>query len=119
MAERKEHTSKLRCFHSSCASAFSAQDDLATHIQAKHNNGKLINCHIALFPPDVGGIPPAALATSKGNSEVQTTEDEDTSGLASPAPLSEEGSGSEVISEGGLGPSRGRPQRPHIYITFF
>ncbi len=117
VAQRKNFTEDLHCYASSCELTFAGQDTLATHVQVRHNSGKLVKCQIVLFPKDAGGIPPAALATFKGNSDSEGSKDEVSSGWVSTGPPSEEDSTSEVINKGTPGPSRGRPQQPFIRTT--
>jgi len=117
VAQRKDFTEDLHCYVSLCELTFAGQDTLATHVQVRHNSGKLVKCQIVLFPKDAGGIPPAALATFKGNSDSEGSKDEVSSGQVSTGPPSEEDSTSEVINEGTPGPSRGTPQQPFIRTT--
>ena len=117
VAQRKDFTGDLRCYVASCELTFAGQHTLATHVQVRHNSGKLVKCQIVLFPKDAGGIPPAALATFKSNSNSEGSKDEVSSGRVSTGPPSEEDSTSEVINKGTPGPSRGRPQQPFIRTT--
>jgi len=113
VCERPTIVEDLRCFdYPSCLVTAPAQGTMVTHIQKKHNHGKLIKCHIILFPSHSGSTSPPTL-----DDEVNATEDAVASGLLSMAPASGEGSSSAAVRENSPGPARERPSRPRIRTT--